>query len=355
MSVSRFLIVLISLMLPLTAHAQGFAGLGTSGDGYASVEQKTVLTFPQDHSAHPDFRIEWWYVTANLTDAAGNAYGIQWTLFRQAFAPPPQRDNWQNQQMWLGHAALTSKTQHFSAETLARGLTGQAGVSAAPFSAWIDDWHLSSTARPGFSHMAMAARGDDFAYTLDLQTKSPLVLHGVDGFSRKSELGQASHYYSQPFYEVSGEIEMNGKAVEVTGQAWLDREWSSQPLAASQTGWDWFSLHLDGGDKLMLFRLRDDAGNDYFSGTWIDDDGKPTPLGPDDIRFTPQNLRRVAGRDLPTEWLLEVPSKQLRVTTRALNEQSWMETSIPYWEGAVSVSGSHTGVGFLEMTGYVEK
>ena len=29
-----------------------------------------------------------------------------------------------------------------------------------------------------------------------------------------------------------------------------------------------------------------------------------------------------------------------------------MGTSFPYWEGPISFSGSHAGVGYLEMTGY---
>jgi predicted secreted hydrolase len=29
-----------------------------------------------------------------------------------------------------------------------------------------------------------------------------------------------------------------------------------------------------------------------------------------------------------------------------------MGTSFPYWEGPIRVAGSHTGVGYLEMTGY---
>ncbi|MFN4130762.1 MAG: lipocalin family protein, partial [Paracoccaceae bacterium] len=40
------------------------------------------------------------------------------------------------------------------------------------------------------------------------------------------------------------------------------------------------------------------------------------------------------------------------VTVRALNRDAWMETSVPYWEGPVTINGSHTGVGYLEMTGY---
>jgi predicted secreted hydrolase len=40
------------------------------------------------------------------------------------------------------------------------------------------------------------------------------------------------------------------------------------------------------------------------------------------------------------------------VTVGALNNNAWMDLSVPYWEGPVTVSGSHSGVGYLEMTGY---
>ena len=51
---------------------------------------------------------------------------------------------------------------------------------------------------------------------------------GEAGFSLKSEAGQASYYYSQPFYAVRGTLSLDGRAVAVTGQGWLDREWSSR-------------------------------------------------------------------------------------------------------------------------------
>ncbi|MDB2666982.1 lipocalin family protein [Luminiphilus sp.] len=31
---------------------------------------------------------------------------------------------------------------------------------------------------------------------------------------------------------------------------------------------------------------------------------------------------------------------------------SWLATAFPYWEGPVTVAGSHQGAGYLELTGY---
>ncbi|MDP5360052.1 MAG: lipocalin family protein, partial [Paracoccaceae bacterium] len=42
----------------------------------------------------------------------------------------------------------------------------------------------------------------------------------------------------------------------------------------------------------------------------------------------------------------------LDVTVAAINDNAWMTTSVPYWEGPVTVTGSHAGIGYLEMTGY---
>ena len=90
------------------AQAQGFAGLGADVGGFAPVVPGKSLVFPADHGPHPDYRIEWWYFTANLSDETGAGYGVQWTLFRQAVRPGGADEGWATQQIWMGHAAVTS-------------------------------------------------------------------------------------------------------------------------------------------------------------------------------------------------------------------------------------------------------
>src|SRR4051812_46410901 len=95
-----------------TALAQGFAGLGMNADGFAAVIPRKTFAFPGDHGPHPDYRIEWWYLTANLADSHGVGYGAQWTLFRLAIKPGEQQEGWANQQIWMGHAAITRADTH---------------------------------------------------------------------------------------------------------------------------------------------------------------------------------------------------------------------------------------------------
>ncbi|MBM2322101.1 MULTISPECIES: lipocalin-like domain-containing protein [Marivita] len=345
MIVRAFLLI---LWLPVQAMAQGFAGLGTDAEGFAVPTPNPVFDFPQDHGAHPDYRIEWWYLTANLTGPDGTAYGVQWTLFRSALAPET-REGWSDPQVWFAHAAVTTPDTHLVAERIARGGIGQAGVTVQPFEAWIDDWRMAGAS---FDDLTLTARGDAFAYDLGLTANGPLIFHGDTGFSVKSAQGQASYYYSQPFYEVSGTLTLPQGDVPVTGAAWLDREWSSQPLADSQSGWDWFSLSFATGDKLMGFLLREDDGASFSSATWIAADGTTTSYADGAFAAQPLDWSKVSGRDVPTRWAVQLPDKGIDVTVTALNPNAWMALSIPYWEGPVTVEGSHTGRGYLEMTGY---
>jgi predicted secreted hydrolase len=334
------------------ASAQGFAGLGAEAAGFAIPQSPAIFDFPTDHGAHPDYRIEWWYLTANLTGPDGTPYGAQWTLFRSALTPNDAA-GWEASQLWMAHAGLTTHDTHHSAERLARGGIGQAGVTAAPFAAWIDDWTMTATATTdALDALQVTARGEGFAYDLALTATGPLIFHGAAGYSVKSAQGQASYYYSQPFYRVSGSITLPDGAIPVTGTAWLDREWSSQPLSQTQDGWDWVSLQLDDGARLMGFTLRDSAAAPFTAATWIAPDGTSQSFPDGALTMTPLALSDVAGREIPTTWRIELPDRGLDITATALNPQSWMDVSIPYWEGPVTISGTHQGRGYLEMTGY---
>ena len=210
-----------------------------------------------------------------------------------------QQEGWANQQIWMGHAAVTRADTHRFSETFARGGVGQAGVEAKPFRAWIDAWEmrgLDRDATPTTSRRSSSTHPAPISATRCGSTPSaPLVLQGDGGYSRKSQREQASYYYSQPHFTAKGSLTIDDKPVEVTGQAWMDREWSSQPLASDQTGWDWFSLHFNAGEKLMLYRMRQTDGQHYGSGNWIAPDGKTEQLASADITMTPLSVHRDRG------------------------------------------------------------
>ncbi len=134
----------------------------------------------------------------------------------------------------------------------------------------------------------------------------------------------------------------------------MDHEWSSRTLAEHLQGWDWFSIQLEDGRDLMLFKLRrDDGGWDpYNAGSLRGPDGDLQILSADDftIEETGTWNSPETGVTYPNSWRLSVAGLKLEVEA-ALADQE-LRTSVRYWEGAVRVKGGARGRGYVELVGY---
>src|SRR5688500_20279899 len=96
--------------------------------------------------------------------------------------------------------------------------------------------------------MRLTAREEGVSLELELEAGKPPVLQGDRGLSQKGpEKGNASYYYSLTRMPTRGQVTVEGRAYEVTGQSWMDREWSTSALSGDQVGWDWFALQLSDG------------------------------------------------------------------------------------------------------------
>ncbi len=343
-------------------------GEGAAADGFARVTGPRAFEFPADHGAHPAYRSEWWYVTGNLRDQRGRAYGFQLTLFRFALAPemPARTSEWATRQAWMGHFAVTdvASGRHIASERFQRGALGLAGVAIDPFRAWLDDWSMRSVAADGAGPfpMVLTAGTDDVALDLRLVSQKPRVLQGDAGFSRKSEQpGNASYYYSYTRLRASGRLRLDGQWRPAAGRAWLDREWSTSALAADQTGWDWFALQLDDGRDVMLYRLRRrDNGTDPASyAVVVDRQGKAHKMGPEGFDLEAKGFWSDPeyGARYPIAWRLRLPEHGIDARVEARVADQLVDLGFRYWEGSVRVepAGAETGVsgmGYLEMTGY---
>ena len=349
------------------------------------------MSFPQDHGTHDQFDIEWWYLTANLQDEAGDPYGLQWTLFRFKNSRPRSSQaegnnsssslknspitlnestvsldkKWHNDQIYMAHASIHSLDTHWFSEKFARGGVGNAGLTVLPLNLFIDDWQwLNSDGDTGlfpstltFSATDTSKPNAEASATFTLNQTGPLVQHGDNGFSVKSNSGHASHYYSAPFISIEGELTqaidtVTTAPIKLKGQAWFDKEWTSQLLDTGTQGWDWLSLHLDDGNKIMAFRMRLKNQDDYVTGSYINSTGEQITLQPGDLTLQPVSVKKVDGRQLPLIWKLIIPSKKIDLTISTLKDKQWNNAAVPYYEGMVKIEGSHGGVGFLELTGY---
>ncbi|UPR53761.1 carotenoid 1,2-hydratase [Vibrio cyclitrophicus] len=340
-------------------------GIQTENEKQKEAEQFTPvvkgveITFPADHQAHPDFRHEWWYLTANLIDEDGNALGVQWTQFRFAAAPKDSSNSakqttWQSQQIYMAHSAVTTKDKHYADEKWSRDQAELAGVDASPFRVYLDDWQWTSSSDDLFP-ATLNANSGQFGYSLKLTNNAPYQKQGEQGYSTKSSDGKvASYYYSQPFINVSGEVIIDGVTHQVSGKAWIDREWSSQFLLDSQQGWDWFALRLSDETSLVVFQLRNSTTGEasYSHARLMQQGGSGIAIGQQDINLTAIKQTEIDGSNYPTKWQVSIPTQQIELTVSALNPNAKMPLSVPYWEGPVLIEGAHSGTGYMELTGY---
>ena len=96
--------------------------------GFARALKPRAFTFPRDHGAHPEYAIEWWYLTGNLQTDSGRRFGYQFTLFRVGLRPgePDSDSAWRTRQVYMGHLAISdaNEARHHSTERFARAAAG---------------------------------------------------------------------------------------------------------------------------------------------------------------------------------------------------------------------------------------
>ncbi|PCK32978.1 lipocalin-like domain-containing protein [Pseudoalteromonas piscicida] len=314
------------------------------------VSSSYQLDFPRDHGSHPAQGIEWWYVTANLKSETGQGFGVQWTLFRTSIPNNQFDSQWWDNQIYFAHFAIQSDTSHQAFERYGRA--GQVQIQAEPFVARLDNWYLKSE-QSAFFPLALNAGAASNDINLVLDT-SPLVLHGNKGYSVKTSDGHASMYYSYPFLTVTGTLVFQGQSHQVTGDAWLDREWSSSFINQHHKGWDWFSIRgEDKREALMVFCIRDQQQTyKECRGTEITKAGKAIKqIPPQAIQLSVLTETLLDGVRYPTTWQLELQGRD-PIIIDSINKDARNQLTVKYWEGRVRASGGFIGEGYAELVGY---
>lgn len=373
------LLMVFALIVLLTVTRKGTEDVGAggtvsvtevmSGDTgeFAKALEIREFVFPDDHGAHDEYEIEWWYFTGNVSDGKGNHFGYQFTIFRNALS----RDSLKKDagmaanQLYFAHFALTDvkNGKFYYSDRYARGAMGLAGAESMPLKVHVENWSITSDYSSGDFEMPdfrVQAVAEGYSIDLLLKPSKNLIKHGENGLSQKSKVpGNASYYYSFTRLAATGEIMLGDRRFYVEGLSWFDREWSTSALDSSQAGWDWFSLQLDNGYDLMYFMLRNNDGTFNFGkGTLVTPDGKGIYLSPDDVRLEVQrNWTTNDGVSYPSAWSLnsEKHGLDLKIETRVPEQE--LRLIVRYYEGSVKVSGMHfgqkiSGLGYVEMTGY---
>lgn len=346
--------------------------------GFAIPQEGRRFEFPRDHGSHPEFSIEWWYITGHLDGTNGLHFGFQATFFRRAAGRAPvkpagaSRDGspgFGRDHIFLAHMALVDVgTGRFLSQERLNREGWDAGASTETLDVRNGNWRLclATNGAPDRMRLSGGIRAEA-SFELELFPLKPLVVFGTNGVSRKAaERSAASHYLTFPRLAASGTVRIGDAAVPVTGMAWMDHEFSSSQLGEGQVGWDWASIQLKDGRDVMAYRMRRrDGSTDPFSTlAWVDSAGRVTHVGADRFRMDTVSTWRspVTGANYPSTVRVtafnpgsgkeEVLVLQPLVADQELRGEIG---GVDYWEGACRVlddSGRELGRAYLELTGY---
>jgi predicted secreted hydrolase len=324
----------------------------------------TVVRFPADEAPHPVIT-EWWYYTGHVITADGQRYGVEYVIFQGSRADFP-----------IGYAAhfaiIDPRTRAFAFDqgtSIARDVAfgGDNG-----FDLHVNDW----TMRGLNGTDMLRARMTNGSYAIDLtahDAKGP-VLQGGGQFSYGP--GGSSYYYSRTRMDPTGTITVGTEAKQITGGSlWFDHQWGN--FLPTNGGWDWFSTQLDDQSEMMIYSLRDAAGNVLQTfGEYVPpcpsgcSPTQPVPsiaLAQDQFSITPLGAwtSPTTGITYPSTWRVrvaakgDVPAMDLTYTPVIPNAEldTRKSTSTIYWEGDCTITGTKgggaiTGSGYVELTGY---
>jgi len=352
---------------------------------FALPQPGRIFQFPTDYGSHPEFKIEWWYITGHLTSEGDQRHGFQATFFRRASdvrpsplpagtnasTASPSTPNFANDEFFLAHMAwldVSTKTFRHEERLNRRGWDAQAATNRLEVRN--GNWSLKDLGPDAQGQPKLELRGGiqaDLFWRMSLTPKKPLVVFGTNGVSRKArEPSAASHYLTFPRLAVTGELRRGSKTERIEGEAWMDHELSSSQLGEGQVGWDWTSIQFFDGRELMAYRMRrDDGTTDAFSTlAWIGKGGRVSQWGPDRFTWRGEGQWKSprSGGTYPAAVLLTVPEPDgrpgptLRIEPLCADQElSGGIAGVPYWEGACRVldaQGKEIGRAFVEMTGY---
>ena len=363
-----------AMLLPLTAVES--IPPSTTSDGFAVPQPGRRFEFPRDHGSHPEFKIEWWYITGHLYDTQERRYGFQATFFRRA-GPRPTHDLsstpapafFGHHELHLAHMALLDVPgKRFIHEERLNRAGWDADASIDTLAVRNGNWSLRLGARSNDSLALQGTIRTEAAFSLDLTPVKSLVVFGENGVSRKGASPTASsHYLTFPRLSVSGHLTLDGREQAVHGQAWMDHEISSSQLDDDQAGWDWASLQLEDGREIMAYRMRKkDGSTDPFSTlAWVDAQGEVTHLDHEQFSWTALRTWKspATGGVYPLPVRIATTDPVSGELVNFILEPLFLEQEltgvlggVAYWEGACRVlddQAQEVGSAYVELTGYV--
>jgi predicted secreted hydrolase len=313
------------------------------------------IFFSADEGHHNSEPIEWWYTAGHLTgETTGKSYSYMLTYF---YYPVSVFDGFRILNITDDETGtFYQDTQPLTYATLS---TTELDIEASMFFGGTEIWtnkidNANVNIPFEYTLFAFASFG---SLNLEYETlKRPLIL-GNDGYLN---LGENSHsyYYSQTHNDVQGSFTLNGVTENVTGTAWIDRQYGNfNPFNSEK--YEWFSMQLSNGMDINLWNIftpeRTIPNNERYRilSSYVNES----------TQYTSSDflIERLAFNWMPDEnmcyskqWRLTSTTNNLDLIISTLHDNTEVQLPFRFFEGSTTITGTIngvevTGIGFAEL------
>jgi len=343
----NLLITFVSFLLFSAATAQEWKTYPYDPDG-------SVISFPMDEGVHNTEPSEWWYTIAHVTgETTGTNYTFMLTYFNYSYAgfdgfrifnlSNEDEDIFYPETLPVNYDLLAKDSLHIIA-TPSIGLQEQ----------WVNKVNPVSGAILPFRY-SIQAQQQHGSIDIDLDAFKPPLILGDSGLFNQGIMNY-TYYYSQTGLNVSGEITFDGLTENITGLAWIDRQYGSFDPNTGEK-YEWFCIQLSNGMDFNIFNIFTDDNRIPDTSTYkmcaiyFDEDS--------DTTISDYSFERLSYAFMPDKqvcysqkWRLQWDNIDLEIT--ALNPYNEVTLPFRFYEGSTEITGTVngqevTGVGFAEL------
>jgi len=302
------------------------------------------VKFPEDEGSHPESGMEWWYLNATVSDNAGHRYTAMLAYFRPSLKI-------------ISVADLDAKVFYHEVPTIWDQVAAKPNYAEGGLDLRWNDYDRWYRTDENSYHYSLKAKGNTIGFSFDLvQEKDPLMVGG-DGQIEWTE--GSTYYYSLTRLKTDGQIEIQGKTIEVEGIGWMDHQWMG---AIAEKGWQWFSIQLEDDFDIICWNIVNLDGTaessdltmmladgSIYHTTDIELEATDSWVSPDTGETYGMTWRlRESKHDLDLEIKARFPQQEI-ILFKEMPLYTWQ-----FWEGGTTVSGQIdgspvSGIGYAEL------
>jgi len=327
---------------------------------YPHTPAGSLISFPADEGRHPSESVEWWYVAGHLSgESTANTYSFMLSYF------------------YYPGDTLGISYDGFRILNLSNDDTGEFFTETMPVRSYRDlatdhlhlDVQLFNMVNESWDHREdppgtrvpyeyeITATAEHGALNLSTVLQKRPLIPGGDGLFDQGA-NSYTYYYSLTDNQVSGILDFDGVVENVSGTAWIDRQYGSfNPYSGEQ--YEWFFIQLSNGMDLNVWNLftpanllPEDEAYKHMA-VYVDEDNQYT-----EHDFMLERLAYTcvsgSGNCYARQWRLTSEINQLDLLISTLYNDSEVSLPFTFFEGSTTISGTVNGLsvngkGFAEL------